>query len=307
MHASHVDRQNPCRWIPGVRWGGAIGLWVVSLLLRPDIGLAQCTWSGTFQTTFDLTMTLSEASGQVSGSYTFNNGASSGTISGTVRTEFPGYTVLDGDWREPHEGGRLWFTMPLDPCTQFTGQYTSDAAPDQWIAGWDGTRTSGGGGTTGPFSSDQQAFVNARGLPPQFVILFATETLDPAGVRGPLAAPRRLETWFYNLGQLRAALFDNGFFVKEDVLGPSAPLTPTPLSPAQFRPGLTRSEVEALLGLPSCEQSVALGGEQLVALRYQGSASTPVHSAVLSNGVIASVAAGFAIQPDGSASTAVCL
>jgi hypothetical protein len=51
---------------------------------------------------------------------------------------------------------------------------------------------------------------------------------------------------------------------------------------------------------------VDLGGEQLSALRYQASASNPVHAAVLSNGVIASVAAGFAIQPDGSASTAVC-
>jgi hypothetical protein len=276
----------------------------VSLLLQPEVGLAQCTWSGTFQTTFDITMTLSEVSGQVSGSYTFDNGASSGTISGMVRTDNPGYTILDGYWREPNEGGRLSFTMPLDPCTQFTGQYTADDVSDQWIAGWDGTRTSGG--TNGTFSSDQQAFVNARGLPPQFVIMFATETLDASGIRVPLAVPRRIETWFYHLGQLRAALFDNGFFVKEDVLGPSAPLTPTQLSPAQFRPGLTRSEVEALLGVPSCEQSVDLGGEQLIALRYQASASNPVYAAVLSNGVIASVAAGFAIQPDGSASTSIC-
>jgi hypothetical protein len=58
--------------------------------------------------------------------------------------------------------------------------------------------------------------------------------------------------------------------------------------------------------VPSCEESVALGGETLTILRYQASASNPVHAAVLSNGVIASVAAGFAIQPDGSASTTVC-
>jgi len=143
MQASRVGSKNRCRWSLGVRWGGAISLWVVSLLLRPEVGLAQCTWSGTFQTTFDITMTLSETSGQVSGSYTFDNGASSGTISGTVRTDNPGYTILDGYWREPNEGGRLSFTMPLDPCTQFTGQYTADDVSDQWIAGWDGTRTSG--------------------------------------------------------------------------------------------------------------------------------------------------------------------
>ena len=305
MQAAHVGSEKQCRWTPGGQWRGVVSLWVLSLLLRPDLGLAQCTWSGTFQTTFDITMTLSEANGQVTGSYTYNNDASSGTISGTVRTE-SSYTILDGYWREQNDGGRILFQMAVDPCTQFTGQYTAADELDIWIAGWDGTRTSGGGSTNGTLSSDQQAFVNARGLPPQFVILFATETLDPSGVRVPLAAPRRIETWFYNLGQLRAAVFDNGFFINEDVLGPSAPLRPTPLSPAQFRPGQTRSEVEALLGIPSCEQSVDLGGEQLTALRYQASASNPVHAAVLSNGVIASVAAGFAIQPDGSASTAVC-
>lgn len=114
---------------------------------RIDRARAQCTWTGTFQTTFGgITMTLAEAAGQVTGTYTFtdNTIAVSGTISGTVRTDTPGYTVLDGYWREPMEGGRLWFTM-AEPCTQFTGWYTSTDVAQEWIAGWDGVRTSGGG------------------------------------------------------------------------------------------------------------------------------------------------------------------
>ena len=130
--------------------GGALG--GVFAQLRPRSARAQCTWSGTFEAPFggSITMTLNEAGGQVSGSYTFtdNTTVMNGTISGIVRTEYPGYTVLDGYWREPGEGGRIWFSMPLDSCAQFTGSYTDTDSSEAWIAGWDGVRTSviGGGG-----------------------------------------------------------------------------------------------------------------------------------------------------------------
>jgi hypothetical protein len=108
---------------------------------------AQCTWSGTFETAFGgIAMTLNEADGQVSGSYTFleNNAVTTGTITGVVRTDSPGYTVLDGYWRESNEGGRIWFTMPLDTCAQFAGSYTGADTAQEWIAGWDGVRTDAG-------------------------------------------------------------------------------------------------------------------------------------------------------------------
>ena len=182
MTASSGGSSPTCHWPPGVWWVGVISLWVGCLLLRPDVGLAQCTWSGTFQTTFDITMTLSEASGQVNGSYTFNNGANSGTISGTVRTEFPGYTVLDGYWREPNEGGRIWFTMPLDPCTEFTGQYTDGDASDQWIDGWNGTRTSGGDRTIPAVFTKQLPAGELAGMASAtFEQLVATADPDPVG------------------------------------------------------------------------------------------------------------------------------
>jgi hypothetical protein len=104
----------------------------------------QCTWSGTYQAPLNgnaVVLTLQQVGDDVTGSYTFlrDNVVTSGTITGVVRTNFPGYTVLDGYWHEPDGGGaRLWFTMPLDPCSQFTGSYTSTDTPEEWIAGWDG-------------------------------------------------------------------------------------------------------------------------------------------------------------------------
>ena len=125
---------------------------------------AQCTWSGTFQTSFGsgITMTLEEDAGQVNGSYSFaqDNVVTSGTITAVVRTDFPGYTVLDGYWREPGEGGRLWFVMPLDTCSQFTGSYTGSDTAAEWIAGWDGVRTSGTGGTGGAGEGELTLFSN---------------------------------------------------------------------------------------------------------------------------------------------------
>jgi hypothetical protein len=124
---------------------------------------AQCSWSGTFQTTLGgITMTLTEAGGQVSGTYTFtqDNAVRTGTITGVVRSDFPGYSVLDGYWREPGEGGRIWFTMPLDACSQFTGSYTGTDSAPTWTAGWDGVRTTGTGGTGGGGEAEVTLFSN---------------------------------------------------------------------------------------------------------------------------------------------------
>jgi hypothetical protein len=141
--------------------GGAVG--GICLGLRANSARAQCMWTGTFQTTFGgITMTLTETGGQVSGSYTFSdNGVpSSGTISGVVRTEFPGETILEGYWREAIEGGRLWFSMPLDSCAHFTGWYSSTDFAEEWISGWDGVRTGGGAPGVGSGDADATYFSN---------------------------------------------------------------------------------------------------------------------------------------------------
>jgi hypothetical protein len=141
---------------------GGVAAAVVAQVRMPSAG-AQCNWSGTFQTTLGgITMTLTEAGGQVSGTYTFtqDNAVRTGTITGLVRSDFPGYTVLDGYWREPGEGGRIWFAMPLDACSQFTGSYTGTDSAPTWTAGWDGVRSSGTGGTGGAAEGELTLFSN---------------------------------------------------------------------------------------------------------------------------------------------------
>jgi hypothetical protein len=105
-----------------------------------------CTWSGTYQAPIygDITVTLQQVGDEVTGSYTFlqDNAVTSGTITGVVRTDFPGYTVLDGHWYQSGGGGRLWFTMPLDTCSQFAGSYTRTETSEEWITGWNGVWTS---------------------------------------------------------------------------------------------------------------------------------------------------------------------
>ena len=131
--------------------GGALA--AAATRVRTPSARAQCSWSGTFQATFgsDATVTLTAVGDEVSGSYTFpeDTAVLNGTITGVVRTDFPGYTVLDGFWQEPDGGGRLWLSMPLDTCSQFTGSYTETDASEEWIAGWDGVRTSEGDGGEG--------------------------------------------------------------------------------------------------------------------------------------------------------------
>jgi hypothetical protein len=107
----------------------------------------QCTWSGTYQAPLNgnaVAVTLQQVGDDVTGSYTFlrDNAVTSGTITGIVRTDFPGYTVLDGYWHQSSGGGRLRFTMPLDTCSQFTGSYTGTETSGTWIVGWDGVWTS---------------------------------------------------------------------------------------------------------------------------------------------------------------------
>jgi len=157
-----------------------------------------------------------------------------------------------------------------------------------------------------PLSAAQRAFVAARGLPEQFSVMLATETVDAEGRSVPLETPRRIESWVYNRGQLVAAVFDNGFFVREDVLGPAAPLARTSLNPGAFHAGMTRSEAEAVLGPPSCVETATVGGASVEVLRFRASGSEPVRSATFADGELTSVVAGFAVRTDGSSRTDPC-
>ena len=161
MHASHFDhlarslaRGTTRRRILSAAVATAIAGTVS--WRRAPVTLAQCSWTGTYDAPFGgaITMNLQETGSQVEGGYVFPNGSTSatGSISGVVRTDFPGYTVLDGYWQESAESGRIWFSMPLDSCATFAGSFTGTQTSEEWTPGWDGVRA---GTTVGDGSGDE--------------------------------------------------------------------------------------------------------------------------------------------------------
>lgn len=177
--------------------------------------------------------------------------------------------------------------------------------------GGGGGGSDGGGtaaaGTTNGLSSSQQAFRTARGFPDMFTLGFVTHTLDGNGFPVPLATIRRVESWIYNRTNLTSALFDNGFFISETNWGPGDPsLRPTSLNPAQFLPQMTREDIVALLGEPTCAVDHTTAGTTLHIMRYAPTTTQPITSVVLADGQLNSVVAGFAVLPEGVTLANLC-
>lgn len=155
-------------------------------------------------------------------------------------------------------------------------------------------------------SPAQEAFYAARGYPDQFVTIFAAEAVNDDGTVVPLSPTRRIDNFIYNRSSLTSALFDKGYYVDEENWGAGESLVSTTLNPTLFVPGMTRGNVTALLGEPSCEESYSLAGRTIQVMRYNPTTAQPAVSVALMNGQISSVTAGFAIRPDGAANTNVC-
>lgn len=175
--------------------------------------------------------------------------------------------------------------------------------------GSDGSSSSGlgiAGNLTGA-SVAQRAFSAARGNPSLFTVGFITETLDSDGRVVPLDPPRRIESWGYSSGSFTSALFDNGYFVRENVLGAAPSIQPTNLNPAQFTQGMSRSAVVSAMGTPNCEETQQMAGRTYTYMRYNPTASTPAATAVLEDGVLSSVTAGFAMVDSSHTSADLCV
>jgi hypothetical protein len=156
-------------------------------------------------------------------------------------------------------------------------------------------------------SLDQAKFIAKRGYPSLFTLMFITAGLNSSGLVVPLTTPRRLETWAYNSTKFTSALFDNGFFIKENTLGNHVtPLTPTNLRPDKFTLGMTEAQIIALLGQPSCVETLQLAGGSIRVLRYKATSQSPVATVAIGNGTLVSVAAGYALADPSQTGTDIC-
>lgn len=147
-------------------------------------------------------------------------------------------------------------------------------------------------------SQDQKAFIASRGNPHLFYILFASEEVNEAGKIVYTGKVRRIEKWMYNIPSrgLVSVLFDNGYFVREDVVGPYAQaLTPTYISPAFFTPCTTKNDVIKILGEPSCENQIRFGGRIITVLRYNPTDTLAANSVYFENDLVVQVEGGYSI------------
>jgi hypothetical protein len=154
-------------------------------------------------------------------------------------------------------------------------------------------------------SADQQKFIVARGYPHLFSITFVTQVMSGGRVV-TLTPPRRLETWVYNDGNVTSALFDNGFFISQETLGAHTTFQSTSLKPEKFKLGMTESEVIAVVGQPTCVDSVSMLGSNMRFLRYAKTTDSPVASVGLLDGKLTVVSAGFLLSTQSDPGTDLC-
>lgn len=202
-----------------------------------------------------------------------------------------------------------WITEGTAMCVPAgIGACTTDASGG-------GTNYVGGGNTGGPApdygtltgnSSDQAKFIAARGHPHLFTLGFVTETLDGSGRIVPLSPPKRIESWAYNDGSFTSALFENGYFMRQDTLGPHVTIQSTNLRPEAFSPGMSEAQVIAVMGQPSCVETMQYAGRALRYLRYRATSQSPVATASLENGVLVGVTAGYALKEASDTSNDIC-
>ena len=79
--------------------------------------------------------------------------------------------------------------------------------------------------------SAQETFIETRGIPNIYMILFSGAELDNAGRPVARQKIRRLDSWIYGSPYNALALFDNGFFVSEKKMEDAGVLDENSISP----------------------------------------------------------------------------
>lgn len=152
--------------------------------------------------------------------------------------------------------------------------------------------------STGDLSA-QIKYLQAYGLPHQFILLFLDQGNSSQGQSMKVRLSRRIETWIYPKHGFRV-MFDNGFFIKEVRLEPgnaSEKLPSTSLKPMEFNPDTTQEEINDRFGKPDKTETVTVGSHQFEVYRYLNLAGG-VKSFTFFDNQIVGVAAGFAIVPN---------
>ena len=144
-----------------------------------------------------------------------------------------------------------------------------------------------------PLSETQRAFLTAGGAPIVFTIALADQEVDPSGL--VVSAPRRrVDVWMYGGASAQRLVFDNGYYVGAASLGAAVTARPLEVSPGDFTHGMSRAEIERVLGPPDRVETDRLGSRDLEVLRWD---APEVVSVSFVDGELTSVVAGLQVTP----------
>lgn len=154
--------------------------------------------------------------------------------------------------------------------------------------------------------SSQETFIESRGVPNMYMILFSGAEFDKAGRPVAREEIRRIDNWMYGDPYNSLVLFDNGFFVSEKKMKDMGIFEKNPISPLSFISATKPNDIIQMLGTPSCEENVKAGKNTIKTLKYEGTTNKPVTVVSFSDDQIIAVTVGIAFTSEDSKSNSLC-
>ncbi len=145
-------------------------------------------------------------------------------------------------------------------------------------------------------NNTQQQFLQARGIPGIFVILFSDAMLDDTGKPIQRPKPIRAETWTFGAPHNVISTFENNFFIQEESSNQTAELMSHSINPLSFTFDTTQSDIKELLGPPDCQTEADGGSHTIHTLKYQETTNRPYATVSFRDDQIMSVTVGIAFS-----------
>jgi hypothetical protein len=143
-------------------------------------------------------------------------------------------------------------------------------------------------------SETQREFLDLRGNPGIFVILFSDIEFNEQGRLMKRETPLRADLWTFGNPDNVTTTFENGFFVEEEEIDGEIEFLAHSISPLDFTYSSNIDDVEALLGKTDCMEEVEAGPNTITTLKYEEKLDTPLVSVSFSDDQIIAVSVGLA-------------
>ncbi len=139
----------------------------------------------------------------------------------------------------------------------------------------------------------QQAFLDVRGNPDVYMILFSDARFDETGRVVVRAQPTRIETWTFDAPDNVVASFENGYYLSEEPTGLTIDVQDHDISPLEFDFNTSKSDIRRLMGgNPDCSTEADGGPHQIEVMKYESTYDRPGGTFSFSDNQIMAVTMG---------------